>query len=126
MPLEVSFPPRKLNPNRAKGRHWGTLNGAKRAYHDEVFWSAKQALQRGDLELPTTQRIGLHLEFIPPAGPGRLPDDDNTEAAFKSGRDGLALALGIDDNRFMASKEMLPRSAAYPNGCTRIRLTPIE
>lgn len=126
MPLEVSFPPRSLNPNKSHGRHWGGLRKAKQLYFNEVFWSAKEALQKGWLELPTTERIGLHLQFIPPSGPGRVPDDDNIEASFKTGRDGLALALKVDDGRFVASKEVLPRSAVYPLGLTRIQLTPLD
>lgn len=43
-------------------------------------------------------RVLLVLEFVPPDR--RERDDDNLVACFKAGRDGIADALGINDNRF--------------------------
>jgi len=48
---------------------------------------------------PDSHRIALWLDFFPPDR--RARDDDNIIASFKAGRDGLALALGIDDKRFV-------------------------
>jgi crossover junction endodeoxyribonuclease RusA len=126
LPLEVSFPPRILNPNKSKGLHWGKTSGAKKTYKNEVFWATKEAVQRGWIVIPDTPKIGVHLIFIPPIEPGPVWDDDNCEAAFKSGRDGLALALGRDDRQFEATKKILPRDPAYRLGKVRIELTPID
>ena len=44
---------------------------------------------------------GLILLLVTICPPDRRKrDDDNTLAAWKAGRDGLADALGVDDNRF--------------------------
>ena len=48
---------------------------------------------------PDCERIALILLFIQPDW--RRRDDDNLIASFKSGRDGLADALGINDRRFV-------------------------
>jgi crossover junction endodeoxyribonuclease RusA len=122
LPLEVSFPPRILNPNKSKGKHWGTLSGAKKTYLHEVFWSAKEALQKGWIVHPRSDKIKVHLIFIPPCERGPIPDDDNLETAFKSGRDGLAKALGVDDRCFMVSKEVTKRDPACPLGKVQIQL----
>ncbi|MNC70101.1 hypothetical protein D3C75_1208780 [compost metagenome] len=55
------------------------------------------------------------LEFVPPDR--RRRDDDNLVAMFKAGRDGLADALGIDDNVFATqirvSKETIKGGAVH-------------
>ena len=51
------------------------------------------------IKAPAEGRALLALEFVAPDK--RKRDDDNMLAAFKAGRDGLADALGIDDNRFV-------------------------
>jgi crossover junction endodeoxyribonuclease RusA len=50
------------------------------------------------LVAPDCERIAMWLDFYPPDR--RARDDDNIIASFKHGRDGVALALGIDDKRF--------------------------
>ena len=42
--------------------------------------------------------VQVFIDFYPPSKRSR--DDDNLIAAFKSGRDGVADALGIDDKNF--------------------------
>ena len=52
------------------------------------------------LVAPETEgRLHLWIDFYPPDR--RARDDDNMIASFKSGRDGIADALGIDDKRFI-------------------------
>ncbi|WP_341519847.1 hypothetical protein AABC73_14950 [Pseudomonas sp. G.S.17] len=69
------------------------------------------------MKAPTGELI-LSLEFMPPDF--RRRDDDNLVAAFKSGRDGVAEALGIDDSRFATliklSKETIK------GGAVRVRI----
>ncbi|WP_447590127.1 hypothetical protein [Aquipseudomonas campi] len=60
----------------------------------------------------------LEVEFIPPDA--RRRDDDNCLAAFKSGRDGLADALGIDDNRFVTQIRM--SSETIKGGAVRVAI----
>lgn len=44
------------------------------------------------------------MTFYPPDR--RYRDDDNMISAFKHGRDGVALALGVDDRRFRIHPEV--------------------
>lgn len=46
------------------------------------------------------ERIPINVEFYPPDR--RNHDDDGCIGAFKSARDGIADALGVDDKRFRA------------------------
>jgi crossover junction endodeoxyribonuclease RusA len=48
--------------------------------------------------IPWEGDIHLWIDFYPPDR--RQRDDDNMIAAFKSGRDGLAQAFGVNDKRF--------------------------
>jgi crossover junction endodeoxyribonuclease RusA len=47
-------------------------------------------------------KIAVRLDFFPPDRSAR--DDDNAEASFKSGRDGVADAMRCDDARFRTIK----------------------
>ena len=71
---------------------------------------------------PDSPKIALWLAFYPPDR--RARDDDNMVASFKAGRDGIALALGIDDKRFV----MRPYVQDAIGGMVKVRLTnfPIE
>jgi crossover junction endodeoxyribonuclease RusA len=90
--LTLPWPPTQLSPNARI--HWAKKAKIAKAYK-EVCWAlTKQARVTIDWEGP----IALALEFIPPDRRSR--DDDNLVAAFKHGRDGVALALGVDDKRF--------------------------
>jgi crossover junction endodeoxyribonuclease RusA len=89
----LPWPPADLLPN--KRLHWTKKSKAAKQYRAACYYTAVQQraapwLFEGDID--------LDLEFFPPDR--RKRDDDGMIAAFKSGRDGLADALKIDDNRF--------------------------
>jgi crossover junction endodeoxyribonuclease RusA len=118
--ITVSFPPKELNPNRAHGVHWGKLNRKKTAQHSECWAQAKA----DKLVAPATDRIILRLHFYPPFTHRRNADDDNLVSAFKSGRDGIALALGIDDQRFKADPVLYPPGSGGKHGKLVVELLP--
>lgn len=89
----LPWPSSALSPN-ARG-HWAKRSKAAKSYRLQCYLYAKQAR----LVAPAG-RILLDLEFVPPNA--RRRDDDNLLASFKSGRDGLAEAMGIDDSRFVS------------------------
>jgi len=90
MSLVLPWPPAILNPNvRA---HWARKADATKQYRLHCFVLAQQA----KLTKPKGRAV-LSLTFCPPDK--RRRDDDNMLAAFKAGRDGIAQALGIDDNK---------------------------
>lgn len=91
LPLKILFPwPHKaLSPNARV--HWTAAASAKRGYRKDWFVLAKKAGWGFEHE------TALHLDivFYPPDKRSR--DLDNMLASIKSGLDGLADAIGVDD-----------------------------
>ncbi len=91
MILILPWPSKDLSPNSRV--HWRARHRAAKAYRKAchlVTVASRFQVPDGDL--------ALRIEFCPPDR--RARDDDNLIASFKSGRDGIAEALGIDDKRF--------------------------
>lgn len=93
-PLVLPWPPKELSPNSRT--HWRKKSPITKAYKQACWALCKEA----GITAPKVEgRLHLWLTFCPPDR--RHRDDDNMIASFKAGRDGLALALGIDDKRFI-------------------------
>lgn len=92
----LNWPPRVLSPNARV--HWSVRSRAARKYRSDCYNLAKQA----NLQSPSSVdgKIYLLVNFYPPDR--RKRDDDNMIASFKSARDGIADALGINDNCFIS------------------------
>lgn len=91
--VRLPWPPRELSPNY----HGGLRNKlrARKGYRDQCVYLAMEAKLRS----PCTEgKIALKLDFYPPDRRDR--DDDNLIASFKHGRDGIAIAIKVDDKRF--------------------------
>lgn len=93
--IVLDFPPKDLFPNRASGKHWGSLYKLKSDYRESSTWLAKSQL--GDWKHNRNQ-IVLTLAFHMPDK--RWRDADNCLAAAKAGIDGLADALMVNDRIF--------------------------
>lgn len=91
MKIILPWPPRELSPNARV--HWSAKSKAAKAYRH----ACRIITFASGIKAPDG-RVLLVLEFVPPDR--RERDDDNLVAAFKAGRDGIADALGINDNRF--------------------------
>lgn len=65
--------------------------------------------------------IHVFLDFHPPNR--RARDDDNITSAFKSGRDGLADALKIDDCHFRTHPFLKRDEIVRPDGEIRVVIT---
>nr|DAT53543.1 MAG TPA: crossover junction endodeoxyribonuclease [Bacteriophage sp.] len=121
--LEIVLPytPSKLNPNRSK-----TLNNFEFArefkkYKQQAYFLTKQALEgKGTLDFTNCEKLSLSLTFYPPDR--RKRDDDNMIASFKAGRDGIAQALGIDDNLFHIEKPLIG-DPVRPHGQIKVVIT---
>ena len=109
----LPWPPKVLSPNARA--HWATRSKAAKAYRYSCFMAAKLA----GLVAPAG-RLLLVIEFMPPNRQRR--DDDNLIAAFKSGRDGLADALGVDDCLFVTQCSL--STEVRPGGAVRVTLKP--
>ena len=99
MTFTLPWPPSSLNPNTRK--HWASHAAAKKGYRTSCAW---HAVSQGAKKLPPG-RITVSLRFVPPDR--RRRDLDNLIASMKSGLDGLADALGVDDNNFRLVAELV-------------------
>lgn len=96
MKITLPWPPKELSPNNRC--HWGKKAKIAKKYRmDCYFLSLKEALDIGN---QTEGKFHVFIDFYPPDK--RRRDDDNTVASFKAGRDGLALAMRVDDSRFIS------------------------
>ena len=110
--VTLPWPPAVLSPNSRV--HWSVRARAAKAYRTECGWQCKAA----KLAAPDAKgKIDLWIDFYPPTR--RHHDDDNLVARFKSGRDGIADALGIDDKRFCVR----PTVRSEIGGMVVIRIT---
>ena len=92
--ISVTFPwpPKELSPNfRTRSTRWiATIRKQYRNLCAETAWA--RGVQPG-----ASLRLD-QIVFHPPTK--NLPDDDNIGNRFKAGRDGLADAMGVDDQTF--------------------------
>ena len=96
----LPFPPKELSPNARL--HWAAKAKVKKAYREACFYEAKlQAVKSMRNEL-----LKVHIVFFPPDK--RKRDWDNMLAAAKSGLDGLADAIKVDDYQWRISFEVSP------------------
>ena len=90
--LQLPWPPSDLSPN--KRLHWARLAKVKKLYRKECMFSVLAQ----NIDRVPDGSLTLDLTFVPPTR--RSYDRDNLVARMKSGLDGLADALKIDDKRF--------------------------
>lgn len=113
--LTLPWPPAACSPNARE--HWRRKSAAARRYRATCHLLTKQA----GIKAPEGEAL-LMLEFVPPDR--RRRDDDNLLAMFKAGRDGLADALGIDDNVF--ATQIRVSKETTKGGAVRVRIEPQE
>ena len=113
--LVLGWPPSDLSPN--KRLHWTKLAAAKKQYRKDCETLSKEQLKKYKLkELP--EKLVLEMTFIPPDK--RNYDRDNLVARMKSGIDGLADAMRINDKRFNTVISTMDQN--YLGGFVRIRI----
>ena len=110
--VTLPWPPRELSPNARV--HWRKKSPITKAYKHACWALCKEA---GMIAPASEGRLHLWLDFFPPDR--RHRDDDNMIASFKAGRDGLALALGIDDKRFVCH----PFVSEQIGGMVKVKIT---
>jgi crossover junction endodeoxyribonuclease RusA len=94
--IYLRFPPKALSPNARL--HWRAVARTKKIYRHECFIEAKR---QGVLKMASSEKVKVSLVFYPPDK--RKRDWDNMLAACKSGLDGLADAMGVDDRNWELS-----------------------
>ena len=88
----LPWPSTALSPNART--HWAKLARAKRLYREACFWTS---VDQGAVCI-NADSLHLTLTFYAPTR--RAFDLDNALARIKSGLDGLADVLGVDDSRW--------------------------
>ena len=99
MQVTLPWPPRALSPNVRV--HWAQKAKAAKAYRNAcgmVTLAAYQQAKKNGLRIDPDRAVRLEIEFIPPNR--RAYDRDNLIAWIKSGLDGVADALSINDRMF--------------------------
>ena len=113
--VNLPWPPHQLNPN--KRLHWSRKSRAARLYRNMCYVLARNEAQSSGYHFAGTGKLVFSIEFCPPDK--RRRDDDNMLASFKAGRDGVADALGVDDNKFVTSFEVC---APVEDGAVRVTI----
>lgn len=92
MKIELPWPDSRLSPNARKDRRGltGVRNEAKRAGHYAAVY--------GGLTRDWPKTVALTITFHPPDN--RKRDTDNMLASCKYMLDGVATAMGVDDQAF--------------------------
>lgn len=98
MTLVMPWPSADLSPNARI--HWAVLARAKKAYRETCGWQAKAQGARPI----KADRLDVAFTFYPPSK--RRIDLDNCIARMKSGIDGIADVVGVDDSKWRMSFEM--------------------
>lgn len=117
--VELPFPPAELSPN--KRLHWAKKAALVKAYRHQASLStvcAQDIMDRG-IRWPYDGEIPISVTFFPPDN--RRRDRDNMLASFKAGFDGIADALGVDDNRFIPTHRV---GEVVKGGKVLVEITP--
>jgi crossover junction endodeoxyribonuclease RusA len=98
--ITISWPSTVLNPN--KSVHGAIKGAARKRQREDAFWLAKAA----KLVAPESDRIAVRLDFYP--RDERTRDEDNMLGSMKGALDGVAKAIGVDDQRFKPNVTIHP------------------
>jgi crossover junction endodeoxyribonuclease RusA len=91
--IYLAWPPKELSPNSAM--HWSKKAKFKKMYR-QACWAM---VMESKFKIAGEGRIPIEITFYPPDR--RHRDADNMVASIKSGLDGVADALGVNDKRFL-------------------------
>jgi crossover junction endodeoxyribonuclease RusA len=94
--IELGWPAKALSPNARD--HFMTVSRFKKASKDTAYWATKAVIGHATFPHDGKSPVPFVITAYPPDKRSR--DDDNLIAQTKSARDGIAMALGIDDKFF--------------------------
>lgn len=96
--LTLPWPPRELSPNARL--HWSKVAVAKRKYR-AACWALTLNASPSFIPQKSDSKLRVHLLFVAPDR--RSYDLDGLLSRMKSGLDGVADALKVNDKRFRPS-----------------------
>ena len=115
--IVLGWPPSDLSPN--KRLHWAKLATAKKQYRKDCYSVSKEQLKKyRGVTKNIPEKLVLEMTFLPPDK--RNYDRDNLVARRKSGIEGLADALGINDKQFNTVISTMDQD--YLGGFVKIRI----
>lgn len=117
MITQLPWPDPALNPNRKNGKHWGATSAAKDKRKADARWLVLVEMRKNGY-VPPVGRLPVSLTFCPPDK--RRRDLDNLLASMKSDLDGVAQALGMDDQNF--DPLTLKRGEPVKGGCVIVEV----
>lgn len=121
--ITVSRPSPALRPNGGT-KHYMWVAGARRGAKEEARLVTLEALNGKTFRLP--DGAFLAIEYTEVLGHREhVMDDDNLIAAMKAYRDGMALALAVNDKRFVTFPAKHRRGEALIRGQVEIRVWPV-
>lgn len=109
----LPWPPKALSPNARV--HWSVKSKAAKAYRAACWVETLRAGLRD--RLPEVWNFHLWIDFYRPTR--RVYDADNCLSSIKSGIDGIADALGVNDSRFVFH----PFVCDQIGGMVKVRIT---
>ena len=113
MTLTLPWPPRELSPNARVDRR--AVSGIRKSYRHACGWAATAAGHRALAAGP----LHIDLTFQPP---DRRPRDlDNMLSALKSGLDGLADVIRVDDSWWSIT---IRKGEPVPGGAVKVTIGP--
>jgi crossover junction endodeoxyribonuclease RusA len=117
----LPWPPKQLSPNARV--HWAVKAKVAKSYLLTCWWMTSYAVRHHAVRtdrrtVETWDRIGVAVQFCPPDL--RSYDVDNMVARLKSGLDGVADALGVNDEKFQLTPQM---GAKVKGGAVYLRIT---
>jgi len=115
--ITLPWPPTECRPNFIRSNHWSKWRPKGTAYR-KTCWALALEQKVRHIKWPDGQ-IDLTYTFHAP--PKCRWDDDAKEAAFKTGQDGIAEAMGVDDKRFRVTKK---HGDPTEGGCVVVHIIP--
>lgn len=110
------WPPRELSPNARCDRR--AISGIRKRYREAWGWTAIAA----GLKAMPAGPLHLSITFHPPSR--NMPDLDNCLSSIKSGLDGLADVIRVDDSFWSLT---IQRSEPTPGGAVVVQIgAPID
>ena len=98
--ITLPWPPAGLSPNARN--HWSKLAKLKKQYREACAWASTS---QGAYPI-SADKLHITLTFVPPTR--RAYDLDNALARIKSGLDGLADVLRVDDRHWTLTIQKAP------------------
>jgi Holliday junction resolvase RusA-like endonuclease len=112
--LVLPWPDKSLSPNARV--HWAVRAKAARNAKKAAFYGCRES----GLVVPETEwKLHVWIDFYPPDKRNR--DADNCLASLKSALDGIADALGVNDNRFVCHPWI--KDTFEKGGLVKVRIT---